>query len=609
MPASALLIILASALLAAGVVNYPLGELPLVAALALYALTVIFYPRAPLLLLPALLPVLDLAPLTGRFYLDEFDLLLLVTVILGHCRAAPPLAQVRFPRMAGNLFALFVLSALIAIVRGMWPLAWPDLNSFNHYYSAFNGLRAAKGLLWCVLLLPFLRRELSLDAPGTHRLFGLGMMLGLAGAASVILWERAAFAGLFNFSSGYRVVGAFSAMHNGGAEVEAYLVLAMPFVAWAALMERRWLRLLALGVFVLGSYCMMVTYARGGYVALLLAMIALAAALPFMRAIVLKPVQAVIMLLLFALLTAVAVPVLKGGYMKGRFATAQRDFAARAAHWMAALRMMNDDAATRMLGMGSGRYPVLSYLASPSDLRPASYRFVRDAGNTFVQFSPGEPLYFEQMVALQPHQRYHVTLRARGHSDDAALALPLCEKWLLYSSTCYSETIVVGDTHGQWHTFEIDLSTAHFDARPWYAFRPVKFAMFNAGSAAVDVDNVSLTAGGKEFIRNGDFSRIMDHWYFSTDKFEAWHFENTWLQLYFEQGVIGLVLFVLLVSYAVFFSSTRLRERDFPLPSLGAALLGFLALGTLDSLFDFPRLTLLFFLVMSFVFLKPPAQA
>ena len=606
-PGRALLLMLASALLAAGVVSHPLGEWRVITTLALYSLLVVRFPRLPLVLLPALLPVLDLAPLTGRFYLDEFDLLLLTTMILANCRARAPAGSVKFPRMAGWLFGLFVLSVLVAIVRGMWPLTWPDLNSFNHYYSAFNGLRASKGLLWCVLLLPAVRQELADDAARTHRLFGLGMMLGVAAAAAVIVWERVAFPGLLNFGSSYRVAGAFSGMHNGGAAVEAYLVLGLPFVAWVAVMQRQWLlRLCALGIFILGSYCMMVTYARGGYVALILAMIALVTAIPFMRSIVLKPVQALMMVLLFALLAAVAVPVMQGSYMKGRFSTTPRDFAARSAHWMQALNLMHGDTETRLLGMGSGRYPALTFLSSAKGTRPATYRFMREADNTWLQLSSGDPLYFEQLVSVHPHRRYHLRFSARAADENAVLGLPLCEKWLLYSVSCFTESVIIGDTHGKWQKFEVEMTSGDFRHRPWHAFRPVKFALFNAGDASLEVDDVSLTENGQELIRNGGFEQVMDHWFFSTDTFEAWHFENTWLQLYFEQGAIGLALFVLLVSYAALFSATRLRDRDFPLPSLGAALLGFLALGTLDSLFDFPRLALVFFLVLNFIFLKAP---
>ena len=39
-----------------------------------------YFPYAWLLVVPALLPIMDFAPWTGRFFFDEFDLLILTTV-------------------------------------------------------------------------------------------------------------------------------------------------------------------------------------------------------------------------------------------------------------------------------------------------------------------------------------------------------------------------------------------------------------------------------------------------------------------------------------------------------------------------------------------------
>lgn len=604
--ASALLIVIAAAILTLGVFNYPLGSVNLIVALSLYACLIVTIPRAPLILIPALLPVLDLAPLTGRFFLDEFDLLLLTTFIMANCRAPTGHQAPRMPRIATMLLSLFVFSALIAAVRGMLPLSWPDLNSFNNYFSPLNGLRSIKGLIWSLLAIPLLRRELQHDPSSTHRLFGIGMLLGVAAVSVVVVWERLAFAGLFNFNTSYRIVGAFSAMHNGGASIEAYLVLALPFVAWRALVEQRWpLRLFSLAIFVLGSYCMMVTFARGGYVALVFGMLAFAAAIPLTKSIVLRPPQAVILVMLFVLMSAVAIPVMKGGTMKGRFSTSQRDLSARAAHWMQAMKMMDSRPETTLLGIGSGRYPALTFLSTSHEMRPASYRFENDLHNTWLKLGPGLPLYFEQVVTVKPKQRYHVSFSARGEDDEAIVAVPVCEKWLLYSATCFSESIVIGDTDGRWKKFEIDFDTDKLDSRPWYAARPIKLALVNEGSSSFDIDNVSMMSNGVELIRNGSFSETMDQWFFSVDNFEVWHFENTWLQLYFEQGATGLLLFVLLMGATIRYSATRLREAEFPLPPLGSAILGFLALGMIDSLFDFPRLAFLFFTALFFILLKP----
>ncbi len=68
--------------LALAVPGYPLGALWLGAGLLLAAALQWRWPRAWLVLVPAALPVLDLSPWTGRFFVDEFDALLAVTVLV-----------------------------------------------------------------------------------------------------------------------------------------------------------------------------------------------------------------------------------------------------------------------------------------------------------------------------------------------------------------------------------------------------------------------------------------------------------------------------------------------------------------------------------------------
>src|SRR5438067_3441819 len=93
----------------------------------------------------------------------------------------------------------------------------------------------------------------------------------VAGAAIVVaacVWERAVYPGLLDFSKPYRTVALFWEMHVGGAALDAYLAMAMPFVAWAVVTARtpaRWTvaALLAL----LAEYACLTSFSRGVYLA------------------------------------------------------------------------------------------------------------------------------------------------------------------------------------------------------------------------------------------------------------------------------------------------------------------------------------------------------
>ena len=254
--------------LAAAAASWPLNHAALAAALGAYAALLYRYPDAWLLVLPALLPVLDLAPWTGRFFFDELDLLLLLTAAAGYWRLGADDARAALPRFFLVLLALAAASAALAAWIGATPLAPLDANAFSNYSSRYNSLRVAKGIGWALLLLPLMRRAAGPGLAGLERRFVPGMLLGLALASLAVVWERAVFPGLFNFASDYRPTAPFSAMHTGGAALDAYLALAFPFVA-AWLLEpgpRRRLPL-ALLLLLLGSYAGLALFSRDIYLA------------------------------------------------------------------------------------------------------------------------------------------------------------------------------------------------------------------------------------------------------------------------------------------------------------------------------------------------------
>ena len=245
---------------------YPVNPIALTLALAGYAALLCWRPHWWLVAVPALLPVLDLAPWTGWFFLDELDLLLMATCAVGYWRLGADKPEARLPRFYLVLLALFSCSFLVAAVIGMAPFPAIDANAFTNYNSPYNSLRVAKGLLWALLLLPLLRRSAGADLSGLMRYLVPGMIIGLALTALAAIWERATFPGLLDFASDYRPTAPFSAMHTGGAALDAYLAISFPFLAlWLASDQRR--MALALGVLLLAVYAGLATFSRDVYIA------------------------------------------------------------------------------------------------------------------------------------------------------------------------------------------------------------------------------------------------------------------------------------------------------------------------------------------------------
>ncbi|HTD04325.1 O-antigen ligase family protein [Undibacterium sp.] len=600
---------LSAGLAAWALICYPIGPYWLALAAFCYLLVLQRWPRAWLPAVIAALPVLDFAPFSGRFFFDEFDLLVLVTVAGLGWRSADVKAGYRFARPALVLLSLFAASIAVSALLGSYPYPALDANAFSNYYSPYNALRVAKGMLSALLLLPFLRAALQENAARTYRAIALGMLLGTLGAALAIVWERLSFPGLWNFSSGYRVVGPFSGMHTGGAYVEAYFATAMPFVVWWTLRSRQWRqRVFGAAVFLAGCYAMLVTYARGGYVALALGMAILLLSLLVRRRAFSRRPHLRGAAIALSLVIGAGWFALKDTPMEYRFSLVQKDIAKRTAHWSRVLEIMPQDSRSRMLGMGLGSLPYNYYRYNGAEILSA-YHLVTGPDNTYLALSGGDPLYFEQIVDVRGDQNYRLQLSLMSRNEDAELAIPVCRKWMLYSTACIWHVIRVGDTGGEWKSYSINIDTRKFREQPWYANATVKLSLLNLNeNTLIGIDKLSLQAAdGTELIRNGGFEQGMDHWFFAADNHLPWHFKNLWLQVYFEQGWLGLSIFIGLLLYVGVSLLARYREKVFPFPPVAAALTAFLTVGIVDSLFDFPRMSLMFYLLVACVLLRPQA--
>ncbi len=580
-----------------GVATFPVQPLLLGLLLAGYAWLIWFRPQAMLIALPAALPLLDLAPWSGHFLFDEFDLLLLISVCIGYARLAPAPRRAHpdpLPRLAMWLLAL---TYAIALARGLLPLPAADANAWHHYYSHYNALRIAKGALWALLLYGLFDR-LRHALPGFATRLAQGMVLGLAGTVAVVLWERLAFPGLTNFADVYRVTGPFSQMHTGGADLEAYLTLTLPFLLYLVLARRGLLTKVAGGaLLVAATYAMMVTFARIGHAAYAVTLL-LALALWWRarnrQAGGLPPRAAVAALALGALTIAVAWPIWHGPFAQARLARTGADLATRIEHWRATLSLRDADWATTAFGMGLGRYPQTHAWRAETG-RAATYRIETEGDDAYLRLGAGSPLYVEQFVAIRPGEDYRLDLALRSRDAGAALTLSLCEKWLLTSARCTFQRVPV-PTAGDWVVLtDLHLASGEIGEAPWYAPRTVKLSLYNADRGTVlDVDRVRLVAAdGRELLQNGDFARGMDHWFFSVDNDLPWHIWSLPVHLLFEQGVLGLTAFAAFFLLALLRSGRAAWRGDALAGALFAALAGWVVLGSLDSLVDSPRILLL----------------
>ncbi|MEO8937891.1 MAG: hypothetical protein ABI277_12635 [Burkholderiaceae bacterium] len=263
---------------------YPVA--PVVAIVCFVAATVLAGLRFSIALqaMVALLPVTGFASITGWMTFEELDLMVLAASAGGYAALAlrgPPAVDVDTRRhgpalsiFSIALIALFLVSTAISLERGIAAAGGFRFDWFQGYDDPLNSLRIFKSFAWVVLMAPLLLAELR--RPGGFDRLSLGMTAGLGLATLAVLQERLAFTGLLDFSDDYRVTAPFWEMHVGGAALDGFLALTIPFAVREAVRNESRVRLIgAWVVLALAAYACLVTFSRGVYAAIPVSMLLL----------------------------------------------------------------------------------------------------------------------------------------------------------------------------------------------------------------------------------------------------------------------------------------------------------------------------------------------
>lgn len=300
---------------------------------------------------------------------------------------------------------------------------------------------------------------------------------------------------------------------------------------------------------------------------------------------------------------AMLVGVMGGGaYMGDRFATGSQDLVARLAHWQLGRSMLVTPADV-WLGKGLGRFASNYFLVGNPQQRPGDYRLTNDTGNAYLSLTGGlqvgaEMLRVSQRVA-PPGQQAVVTARAQA-SRDVNLSFEICEKHLLYRGGCMAQTVRVKGAPGMWQDLRLTLQGS-VSRGVWYAPRLLVFSVgVNSTGGKVSLDNLALTAAdGQPMLANGDFSDDLAHWFFTSDRNHLpWHIKSLLMNVWFDQGALGLALWMVLLTVALWRLSLG-PARGHPLaPALAAALASFVVVGLFDSLLDVPRVAWLYYFLL-----------
>lgn len=303
-------------------------------------------------------------------------------------------------------------------------------------------------------------------------------------------------------------------------------------------------------------------------------------------------------------LVAAVIGVMGGGaYMSERFSTGSQDFGGRLDHWQLGRDMLNTSA-DWWLGKGMGRFPHNYFLNGNPQQHPGDYRLGREGDNTFLTITGGlqvgATLFMVTQRVAPPGKHPVVTASVRS-DNNVTLEFEVCEKHLLYSQGCVSKPISVKGSPGVWQDVQVTLVGNEASRGVWFAPRLLAFsvAMGTLGGKA-NLDNLVLsTADGHQLLTNGDFSDGMAHWFSSSDRDHLpWHIKSLLMNVLFDQGIVGLVLWLLMSLGAVWRLSFGHAQRHPLSPALAAGLVGFAVVGLFDSLLDVPRLAWLYYFLV-----------
>lgn len=266
--------------------HHPLSATGALAAWLLTAvLAALCWVATPALLL-APLPLIGLAPWTGWLTFEEQDLLVTACACGGylayalqlHARDRAPAWRhaLKYSAVARTLLVLLALSAALSVGRGMADAGGFSFGWFQGYMEPMNSWRNAKALFWVLLMLPLWQAAAAARPRTFSRSVLLGLVIALAGGSAAALWERVAYTALLDFSTDYRSTALFWEMHVGGAALDGFLMMTLPFGVLALLRTRSpWRFAAALMVVLLAVYACLTTFSRGVYLALPLSLIPL----------------------------------------------------------------------------------------------------------------------------------------------------------------------------------------------------------------------------------------------------------------------------------------------------------------------------------------------
>ena len=316
---------------------------------------------------------------------------------------------------------------------------------------------------------------------------------------------------------------------------------------------------------------------------------------------------AVVLLVMLPGVFAVAL----GGYkFNERMDTVASDLDSRLGHWQNVVDAGSGSWRARLLGNGVGSFPADYAYRFPEKVSAVgSFSIESDDGNAYLRLGPGEDLAFGQRIPVRPDTEYTVQLRVRA-PDKARLAVFICERNLIFASNfranCHASSIRFADMGNHFTTVSTTLDSANVGKRSRLSRWPTTLYLKNfSRGTVVELDDVTFGSGNENLLTNGGFAEGLDYWFFYNDFAHLpWHIKNIYVQSWYDNGWIGLGLFLLLCLIAALVPC--LPQNTLPLyVAFSVGVIAIAVFGLFGSPLDSARVSWIFYLYIFASLLRP----
>jgi hypothetical protein len=273
-------------------------------------------------------------------------------------------------------------------------------------------------------------------------------------------------------------------------------------------------------------------------------------------------------------------------------------------HWNRGLTLLRNPTDI-LLGLGAGRLPASYGHADGQPGFPGNVRKA-DIGVRLTGRAPGlsrSSFYgITQRVDGHPGP-YRVEVHARADMP-SWLLVKLCDAWLLHDIRCQWQQVWLPEAKD--YTLSLELLGARLDQPRLPREHELMIAV---PSGALQLNDVQLYAGQEQLVHNGDFSDGLARWWPKAQTYYLpWHIDNLYLELFIENGLPGLMLFLAMGAAALWRLAYLARVKGAlgkGAVFVGTALCGALLLGLINSVIDMPRVAWLLWLLLWVGLLTP----